>query len=79
MSIEVRWFSTLVPRMKSRSPATVVSWTDGITPRQIFTDEGFNDVDADHVMAAVDGEQVQMDSLLQDGVTLEFLVGISGG
>ena len=79
MSIEVRWFSTLVPRTASKSARTVVPWNDGITPRSIFTGEGFSDVDADHVMAVVDGEQVEMDARLDDGATLEFLVGISGG
>lgn len=79
MSIEVRWFSTLIPRMNSKSGKTVVSWSDGVTPRAIFKGEGFSDVDADHVMAIVNDEQADMDGRLEDGMRLEFRVGISGG
>ena len=79
MSIEVRWFSTLIPRMNSKSGKTVVSWSEGITPRAVFKGEGFSDVDADHVMAIINGEQADMDSRLDDGASLEFRVGISGG
>lgn len=79
MSVEVRWFSTLIERTHSKLPRTVVAWKEGISPRTIFTDEGFNDVDADHTIAAINGEHVDMNTLLKDGDKLEFLVGISGG
>jgi molybdopterin converting factor small subunit len=79
MSVEVRWFSTLVKRTRSNAPRTTVSWREGISPRTIFKDEGFDDADADHVIAIANGEQVDMNTQLNDGDELEFLVGISGG
>jgi sulfur carrier protein ThiS len=75
----VRWFSTLVKRTRSGQAQTVVAWKDGTTPRSIFLDEGFNDADADHVIAAVNGERIDIDTRLTDGDEVEFLVGISGG
>jgi hypothetical protein len=78
-TIDVRWFATLVKRTRSKLPRTTVTWRAGITPREIFKDEGFDDVDADHVMAVINGQQRQMDTILASGDTLEFLVGISGG
>lgn len=77
--IEVRWFSSLVDRTHSKLPRTTVSWQHGITPRTIFVSEGFNDVDADHTISAINGEHVDMNTPLKDGDKLEFLVGISGG
>ena len=77
--IEVRWFSTLIKRTRSQLPRTTVTWREGICPRAIFKDEGCDDVDADHVIAVVNGEQVDMNSLLKDGDDVEFLVGITGG
>ena len=79
MSIRVRWFSTLVKRTRSGLPQTVVEWKDGATPKSVFMDEGFNDADADHVIAAINGERVDINTALKDGDELEFLVGISGG
>lgn len=79
LSVEVRWFSTLVKRTRSHQPRTVVAWTAGLSPRAIFKDEGFDDVDADHVISVVNGQQVDMNTNLNDGDEVEFLVGISGG
>lgn len=79
MSIRVRWFPTLVKRSNSRQAVMVVTWRDGLSPVTIFLDEGFQQVEADHVVAVVNGTQAAMDAPLADGDELEFLVGISGG
>ena len=79
MTVEVRWFSTLVKRTRSQLPRTIVVWEQGASPRTVFKGEGFSDVDADHVIAVINGTQVDMDSPLNDGDDLEFLIGISGG
>lgn len=79
MSIRVRWFSTLIKRTRSGQAQTVVEWTAGTTPKTVFLDEGFNDADAEHVIAAINGERVDINTALNDGDDLEFLVGISGG
>src|SRR6185503_2141167 len=61
MTVEVRWFSTLVKRTRSQLPRTIVVWEQGASPRTVFKGEGFSDVDADHVIAVINGTQVDMD------------------
>jgi hypothetical protein len=75
----VSWFATLVKRTKSRKPATTVPWRPGLTPLQILLDEGLSEADAEAVMPLIDDTQVELDTVLGDGVKLTFLVSISGG
>jgi molybdopterin converting factor small subunit len=79
MGIRVRWFPTLVKRTRSNQPTTEVSWRPGLTPLAVFLDEGFEQSDADPVLAIVNGKQTTMDAGLNEGDEVEFLVGISGG
>ena len=79
MSVRVRWFATLVKRTNSKQAITVAPWRSGLTPLGIFLDEGFEPADAEPVLAVVNGTQATMESVLNDGDELEFLVGISGG
>ena len=79
MSVRVRWFATLVKRTRSKQSVTDVEWRPGLTPMAIFLDEGFAEVDAQPVMAIVNGGQSTMEAALNDGDELEFLIGISGG
>ena len=79
MSVQVRWFPTLIKRTKSRQAITVLQWRRGLTPLAIFLEEGFEPVDADPVLAVVNGTQTAMDAALDEGDEVEFLIGISGG
>ena len=79
MSVQVKWFATLVQRTKSRQPQTEVPHSDGLTPMKIFLDEGFNEVDAESVMMLVNDEQTDPDHQLADGDRVEFMVSIQGG
>ena len=79
MSVEVKWFATLVKRTKSRQPVTTVEWREGLKPLDVFMAEGFNEADAEAVLVLVNGEQAEQDTLLADGDELEFMVSIAGG
>ncbi len=77
--IQVKWFPTLVKRTKSKLPMTMVEWRGGLTPGEVFTSEGFSEVDAESVMVVINNAQQEMSTVLNDGDALEFLVSIQGG
>jgi sulfur carrier protein ThiS len=79
MAVQVKWFPTLVKRMKSRRGRTEVAWQPGLTPHAIFRAEGFSDADAESVMVIVNDAQADGKAELRDGDRLEFLVSIQGG
>ena len=79
MSVDVKWFPTLVKRTKSKQPFTTVDHAPGLTPASIFKAEGFNDADAEAVLVIINNEQQEMDTALNDGDRLEFMVSIQGG
>ena len=77
--IQVKWFSTLVKRTKSKQERTEVAWHAGLTPHDVFMSEGFNAADAEVVMVIINDSQESMGSALKDGDRLEFMVSIQGG
>ncbi|HJP40188.1 MAG TPA: hypothetical protein QGF35_00575 [Dehalococcoidia bacterium] len=79
MTVEVRWFSTLIPRTRSGKPVTRAELAAGLTPRTVFLAEGFSPADAEAVMAVVNDVQSNLDHELRDGDVLEFMVSIQGG
>jgi molybdopterin converting factor small subunit len=79
MAVQVKWFPTLVKRTKSKQPMTTVDWSPGITPAEVFRDEGFSDADAEAVMVIINSTQQDMETALKDGDQLEFMVSIQGG
>lgn len=79
MAIRVRWFPTLVRRTHSKQAETVVEWRAGMTPLDIFLGEGFSRVDAEAVLAIVNGAQARHDVPLSEGDAVEFMVSIQGG
>jgi len=79
MTVQVKWFATLVKRTKSKLPLTEVEWRDGLTPHAIFTAEGFNDADMEAVMVVINDSQETAMTALCEGDRLEFLVSIQGG
>ncbi|WP_322795832.1 hypothetical protein [Tepidiforma sp.] len=79
MSIQVKWFPTLIKRTRSKQPVTEVAWQPGLTPLQVFLDEGFSEVDAEAVMVIVNDAQAKLHDPLDDGDRLEFMVSIQGG
>ena len=79
MSVEVRWFATLIKRTRSRQAVTTVLWRDGLTPLAILLDEGISETDAEAVLPIIDSAQIELTTPLADGSRLELLVSISGG
>jgi sulfur carrier protein ThiS len=79
MTVQVKWFPTLIKRTKSKQAQTAVDWREGLRPLDVFIAEGFSETDAEAVMVVVNDEQVHAVDLLQDGDRLEFMVSIQGG
>lgn len=79
MSIQVKWFPTLIKRTKSKQPLTTVDHVPGLTPGRIFMDEGFNEADSESVLVLINDSQQDMQTALNDGDRLEFMVSIQGG
>lgn len=79
MAIEVKWFATLVPRTNSKQDRMTVDWRAGLTPRDVFMDEGFSEADAEAVMVVINDSQADMQTEMNDGDNLEFMVSIQGG
>jgi sulfur carrier protein ThiS len=79
MSVQVKWFPTLVKRTKSKQDRTTVNWHEGLTPKEIFLEEGFSAADMEAVMVILNDTQVDSDTRLNDGDRVEFMVSIQGG
>jgi molybdopterin converting factor small subunit len=79
MAVQVKWFATLVKRTKSKQPMTIVEWREGLRPVDIFTAEGFDEKDSEHVLVLINDAQAEQHSPLKDGDRLEFMVSIQGG
>lgn len=79
MSVQVKWFPTLVKRTRSKQPETEVAWREGLMPRDIFLDEGFTPADMEAVMVILNDAQAEAESRLADGDRVEFMVSIQGG
>jgi len=79
MAVQVKWFPTLIKRTRSKQDMTEVAWRDGLTPIEVFRDEGFNDADAEAVTVIINNVQAEASTALKDGDRLEFLVSIQGG
>ncbi|MEO9255472.1 MAG: hypothetical protein ABI305_08035 [Tepidiformaceae bacterium] len=79
MAIQVKWFPTLIKRMHSKQERTEVEWREGLTPLNVFMDEGFNEADAEAVLVLLNGAQGELKDQLNEGDRLEFMVSIQGG
>lgn len=79
MTIQVKWFPTLVKRTRSKQAQTEVAWREGLTPLEVFLAEGFSEIDAEAVMVVLNDAQARRDDPLRDGDRLEFMVSIQGG
>jgi sulfur carrier protein ThiS len=79
MAIQVKWFPTLIKRMRSKQATTEVAWRAGLTPLDVFRDEGFSEADAEAVMVIINDAQADAKDELKEGDRLEFMVSIQGG
>jgi sulfur carrier protein ThiS len=77
--IDVKLMPLLAKRATSRKEQLTVPFAQGITPAAVAEAEGFSGPDLEAILAVVNGNQVELDTLLNDGDRLELMVGISGG
>ncbi len=79
MSLQVKLHPLLVKRASSKQGELSVPFSDGMRPADIIRTEGFSDTDADAIMVLINDTQAEMDTPVNDGDRIEFMVGISGG
>jgi len=77
--IAVKLMPLLAKRATSRKEQLSVSFAAGLTPGAVAEAEGFHGPDLEAILAIVNGQQVELDTLLSDGDALELLIGIAGG
>ncbi len=79
MAVHVRLFPTLANLAASKRTNYEMDWHEGLTPKDILVDEGFNDVDIVACMAVVNDEQAKMDDSIADSDNIELRVNVQGG
>lgn len=79
MSVHVRLFPTLKNLSKSKQESYDVEWREGLTPRDLLVEEGFNDRDIDSCLAVINDTASKLNSPISDGDDVELRVDIQGG
>jgi len=77
--VDVKLFTTLVKRSKTRKPTFSVEFRPGMKAGDILKMEGFVGHDAEGIMVLVNDEQSDADRVLEDGDRVELMVSIQGG
>lgn len=79
MSVSVTFFPLLARRASSKRERFTVPYSEGMRPLDIVRSEGFGEADAEAIMVLVNDTQAELDSPIEDGDRLEFMIAISGG
>ncbi len=79
MTVDVRWGPTLVKSTNSKEPRQEVPWREGLRASDLLAGEGFRDIDMEHILVVLNGEQSDSTASLADGDAVEFMVSIQGG
>jgi sulfur carrier protein ThiS len=77
--IEVKLMPLLAKRAASHREMLSLPFASGLTPGAVATGEGFSSLDLEAILAIVNGDQVELDTQLNDGDRLELMIGIAGG
>ena len=77
--IAVKLMPILAKRAASRKEELGIPFVPGLTPAHIAESEGFSSLDREAILAIVNGDQVDLNTVLRDGDQLELRVGIAGG
>lgn len=77
--IEVKLMPLLAKRATSHKEQLSVAFASGLTPGAVAEAEGFTGPDLEAILAIINGNQAELDTLLTDGDHLELMVGIAGG
>lgn len=79
MSVKVRLFPTLQNLSRSKQASYEVGWREGLTPRALLVEEGFQDRDIEACLAVINDTASKLDSPIADGDDVELRVDIQGG
>ena len=79
MAVTVKLFPTLQNLSKSKLETFELDWHEGLTAKEILEDEGFNERDQEAVLAVINDEQSQLDTLIADGDAVELRINMQGG
>lgn len=79
MAVHVKLFMTLIPLSKTKRPTFEVSWSDGLTIKDLLDAEGFSAQDQEAIAAVINNVQAQHSDTLNDGDRVDLLVNLQGG
>jgi molybdopterin converting factor small subunit len=77
--IRLKMTALLAKRARSKAQEVEVVFRPGLRVDDLIAGEGFEGADAEAITAVVNGETAGQDQTLNDGDTVELLVGIAGG
>jgi sulfur carrier protein ThiS len=77
--LTLKMTALLAKRAKSKVQEVQHEYTPGMTVADLVGAEGFEGHDAEAIQAIVNGTQQPREYQLNDGDTVELLVGIAGG
>ncbi|MFN8639613.1 MAG: MoaD/ThiS family protein [Dehalococcoidia bacterium] len=69
----------LAERSRSKQLRLVMPHRDGLTARDVVTDEGFSSDEAEAILVMVNGQQADPSTPVQDGDTVELVIQMVGG
>jgi hypothetical protein len=79
MAVSVKFMPLLAKRVSSKRDAYTMPFTEGMQPADIIRAEGFAERDAEAIMVVINNVQAELDTALNDGDAVEFMIGIQGG
>lgn len=79
MPVTLRMPDILAERSRSKQLRLVMPHRDGLTARDVVTDEGFSSDEAEAILVMVNGQQADPSTPVQDGDTVELVIQMVGG
>lgn len=79
MVVSLRMPDILAERSRSRQLRLAVPHRDGLTARDVVTDEGFSAEEAEAILVMVNGVQADPSTPVRDGDTVELVIQMVGG
>ncbi len=79
MAVTLRMPDILAERSRSRQLRLMLPHRDGLTARDVVSDEGFSSEEAEAILVMVNGVQAEPSTPVHDGDTVELVIQMVGG
>lgn len=79
MAVTLRMPDILAERSRSGQLRLTKPHREGLTARDVVTDEGFSSEEAEAILVMVNGVQADPSTPVRDGDTVEFVIQMVGG